>query len=200
MQGNGPGATRTRDLLLRRQALYPTELRTLVAGGEKSPAGGVSATVAAFTGLESAVPGSLVTFGNISKPFVVRLPVSIIGRKAWEISRLCQRYNRICRDCWGWVSIPRSVLVFQHQCGSAGCRRSSAFAGIHLSLADLRCATPTSICTVPASIFQLPTSIVELPTSNVELPAFTFTCRRPPASCRCPSESRRPSKTRIRRS
>ena len=25
---NGPGATRTRDLLLRRQALYPTELRT----------------------------------------------------------------------------------------------------------------------------------------------------------------------------
>jgi hypothetical protein len=27
--GNGPGATRTRDLLLRRQALYPTELRTL---------------------------------------------------------------------------------------------------------------------------------------------------------------------------
>jgi hypothetical protein len=27
---SGPGATRTRDLLLRRQALYPTELRTLV--------------------------------------------------------------------------------------------------------------------------------------------------------------------------
>ena len=26
---NGPGAIRTRDLLLRRQALYPTELRTL---------------------------------------------------------------------------------------------------------------------------------------------------------------------------
>ena len=25
---SGPGATRTRDLLLRRQALYPTELRT----------------------------------------------------------------------------------------------------------------------------------------------------------------------------
>ena len=29
---NGPGATRTRDLLLRRQALYPTELRTLSTG------------------------------------------------------------------------------------------------------------------------------------------------------------------------
>jgi hypothetical protein len=30
---NGPGATRTRDLLLRRQALYPTELRTRSEGG-----------------------------------------------------------------------------------------------------------------------------------------------------------------------
>ena len=29
---SGPGATRTRDLLLRRQALYPTELRTLEFG------------------------------------------------------------------------------------------------------------------------------------------------------------------------
>src|SRR3954470_4571762 len=31
---SGPGATRTRDLLLRRQALYPAELRTLISGGE----------------------------------------------------------------------------------------------------------------------------------------------------------------------
>src|SRR5918995_3608696 len=40
---NGPGAIRTRDLLLRRQALYPTELRTR-DGGEKSPPRWVSAT------------------------------------------------------------------------------------------------------------------------------------------------------------
>lgn len=32
---SGPGATRTRDLLLRRQALYPTELRTLGFGSGK---------------------------------------------------------------------------------------------------------------------------------------------------------------------
>jgi hypothetical protein len=32
---SGPGATRTRDLLLRRQALYPTELRTRRSGGGK---------------------------------------------------------------------------------------------------------------------------------------------------------------------
>jgi hypothetical protein len=31
---SGPGATRTRDLLLRRQALYPTELRTLTIAGK----------------------------------------------------------------------------------------------------------------------------------------------------------------------
>ena len=31
---SGPGATRTRDLLLRRQALYPTELRTRLSGGK----------------------------------------------------------------------------------------------------------------------------------------------------------------------
>ena len=31
---SGPGATRTRDLLLRRQALYPTELRTLMWEGK----------------------------------------------------------------------------------------------------------------------------------------------------------------------
>jgi hypothetical protein len=33
---NGPGAIRTRDLLLRRQALYPTELRTLDLRVEKT--------------------------------------------------------------------------------------------------------------------------------------------------------------------
>src|SRR4051812_30236293 len=39
-QSSGPGATRTRDLLLRRQALYPTELRTLISGGEIRCLGG----------------------------------------------------------------------------------------------------------------------------------------------------------------
>jgi hypothetical protein len=34
---SGPGATRTRDLLLRRQALYPTELRTLCGTGKVDP-------------------------------------------------------------------------------------------------------------------------------------------------------------------
>src|SRR3954447_15320474 len=34
---SGPGATRTRDLLLRRQALYPTELRTRIVGGSWPP-------------------------------------------------------------------------------------------------------------------------------------------------------------------
>src|SRR3954447_10970501 len=41
---SGPGATRTRDLLLRRQALYPTELRTRRSGGENSPECPVYAT------------------------------------------------------------------------------------------------------------------------------------------------------------
>jgi hypothetical protein len=41
---HGPGATRTRDLLLRRQALYPAELRTRIQGGENSPRSTVSAT------------------------------------------------------------------------------------------------------------------------------------------------------------
>jgi hypothetical protein len=41
---SGPGATRTRDLLLRRQALYPAELRTRRSGGENSPDRTVSAT------------------------------------------------------------------------------------------------------------------------------------------------------------
>src|SRR5829696_6095236 len=34
---SGPGATRTRDLLLRRQALYPTELRTRIMRGSWPP-------------------------------------------------------------------------------------------------------------------------------------------------------------------
>src|SRR3954469_12194049 len=36
-QISGPGATRTRDLLLRRQALYPTELRTRIVRGSWPP-------------------------------------------------------------------------------------------------------------------------------------------------------------------
>ena len=40
---SGPGATRTRDLLLRRQALYPTELRTRM-GAENSLPRNLSAT------------------------------------------------------------------------------------------------------------------------------------------------------------
>ena len=34
---HGPGATRTRDLLLRRQALYPAELRTRLREGKTGP-------------------------------------------------------------------------------------------------------------------------------------------------------------------